>query len=135
MPRWYWWGLATGWIALGVVTDLRYTWLTAGATLAFGAIHSAVAQRVTAGRHRSTQLSVRAEVVGRHAQLLIFAGLVGLALVTIGGALAASADGARHPVTIASIVVALLILLGGPRLIAIIRRGAAASSTSQSPPA
>lgn len=102
---------------------------------AIAAIHSAVAQRVTAGRHRSTQLSVRAEVVGRHAQLLIFAGLVGLALVTIGGALAASADGARHPVTIASVVVALLILLGGPRLMAIVRRGAAASSTSQSPPA
>lgn len=129
MPRWYWWGLAAAWVVLGVVTDLRYAGLTVAATIAFGAVHSAVAQRVTGGRHRSDQLSVRADVVGRHAQLLLFAGLVALALVTIGGALAASADGAGHPVTMASIVVALLILLGGPRLMATIRRGAARAPT------
>ncbi len=128
MPRWYWWGLAGGWVALGVVTDLHQTWLTAAATLLFGAVHSAVAQKVTGGRHRSNQLSVRADVVGRHTQLVLFAWLIGLACVTIGGALAASADGAGHPVTMASIVVALLILLGGPRLMATVRRWAVASS-------
>ncbi len=122
MPAWYWWGLALGWVALGIVTDLGSAWLTVTATLAFGATHSAVAQQVSAGRRRTGHLSVRADVVGRHAQLLVFAGLVLLAGVTVGGALAVSADGARHPVTIASIVVALLILAGGPRLMALIRR-------------
>ena len=59
MPRWYWWGLALGWIALGYVTDLEHPWLTAAATLAFGAIHAGVAPRVINGRHRTDQLSVR----------------------------------------------------------------------------
>ena len=43
MPRWYWWGLALGWIGLGFVTDLGHPWVTAAATLAFGAVHSGVA--------------------------------------------------------------------------------------------
>lgn len=60
MPRWYWWGLAIGWVALGVLTDLEHPWLTAVATLVFGAVHASVAPRVLSGRHRSQQLSVRA---------------------------------------------------------------------------
>lgn len=128
LPRWYWWGLAIGWIGLGVITDLRNPWLTGAATLAFGAIHSAVSQRVVSGRHRTNQLSVRAEVAGRHVPLFVFAGLIGLAAITIAGALAASADGAGHPVTIASIFVAALIVLGGPRLTAAVRRRIAHNS-------
>jgi hypothetical protein len=121
MPRWYWWGLAIGWVGLGVLTDLRNPWVTGVATLAFGAIHSSVAQRVWSGRHRTNQLSVRAEVAGRHVPRFVIAGLISLAALTIAGALAASADGARHPVTIASIVVAIIIVLGGPRLMAAVR--------------
>jgi hypothetical protein len=64
MPRWYWWGLALGWIGLGFVTDLGHPWVTAAATLAFGAVHSGVASHVLSGRHRSPQLSVRADVAG-----------------------------------------------------------------------
>jgi hypothetical protein len=130
MPRWYWWGLALGWVGLGIVTDLRNPWITGGATLVFGAVHSSVSQRVLSGRRRTAQLSVRAEVAGRRAPVLVFGGLVGLALVTIAGAVAASADGARHPVTIASVVVAVLILLGGPRVMATVRRLASRSSTA-----
>jgi hypothetical protein len=48
--------------------------------------------------------------------------------VTIAVALAMAADGAGHPVTIASVFVALLILLGGPQLLAWIRRRAARAS-------
>jgi hypothetical protein len=128
MPRWYWWGLALGWIGLGVVTDLRHPWLTLVATLAFGAVHAAVSQLVIGGRHRTPQLSVRADVAGRYAPLLVLAGLGGLAALTVVAAVAASADDARHPVTMASVVVAVLILLGGPRLMAAVRRRAARSS-------
>jgi hypothetical protein len=41
------------------------------------------------------------------------------------GALAAGADGAGHPTTVASIVVAVMIVLGGPQLLAVVRRKAA----------
>jgi hypothetical protein len=125
LPRWYWWGLAVGWIGLGYVTDLKHPWITAAATLAFGAVHSAVAPRVVSGRHRTPQLSVSAELAGYRTPGLVLGGLLALAGVTVAGALAASADGADHPVTIASMFVAVIIVLGGPQLLASVRRRAA----------
>ncbi len=122
LPQWYWWGLALGWIALGLITDLKHAWVTAAATLVFGAAQAAVASRVASGRHRTQRVSVRAEVAGHQTALLVFAGLVALACLTIAGSLAVSADGARHPVTIASTFVAVMIVLGGPRLPASVRR-------------
>jgi hypothetical protein len=44
--------------------------------------------------------------------------------VTIAASLAVSADGAGHPVTIASSFVAVIIVLGGPQLLASVRRRA-----------
>ncbi len=124
MPSWYWLGLALGWVGVGVVADLGHPWLTLGATSVFGAIHASVSGLVIGGRHRTTKLSVHADVAGRHTPLLVFTGLIGLALVTIAGALAVSADDARHPATIASILVAVMILLGGPQLMTLVRRRA-----------
>jgi hypothetical protein len=43
MPRWYWWGLAAGWVGLGILAELDQPWLTLGVTLCFGAVHAAVA--------------------------------------------------------------------------------------------
>ncbi len=127
LPTWYWWGLALGWIGLGVIADLKHPWLTAAATLVFGAVHSAVAPRVASGRHRTNRVSVRADVVGRRTAELVVGSVAALAVVTVAAAQAASADGAGHPVTMASVLVAVIILLGGPRLLAAIRRRAAAA--------
>jgi hypothetical protein len=128
MPRWYWWGLALGWIGIGLATDVNNPWLTTAATLAFGAVHASVAHVAIGGRHRTTQLSVHPDVAGRHTPLLVIAALIGLALVTIAATLAASADGARHPTTMASILIATLIVLGGPRCMAAVRRRAVRST-------
>lgn len=125
LPRWYWWGLALGWVALGFITDLKHAWLTAAATLVFGAVHAAVAPRVATGRHRTDRVSVSAEVAPRRTFQLVIGGLIALACVTIAGSLAVSADGALHPVTIASMFVAVVIVLGGPHLLASVRRQAA----------
>ena len=65
LPAWYWWGLALGWIVLGVIADLNHPWVTSAATLAFGAVHSTVAPRVVSGRNRTSQLSVRRELAGK----------------------------------------------------------------------
>src|SRR5579862_3382021 len=99
LPAWYWWGLALGWIALGVITDLKHAWLTTVATLVFGAVHSTVAPRVVDGRHGSERVRVGRDVVGNQVSRLVLGGLVALALVTIAAAVTAGADGARHPVT------------------------------------
>src|SRR5690348_14784160 len=66
LPRWYWWGLALGWVALGFVIDLKHAWLIAAATFLFGAVHASVAARAASGRRRTQHLSVRAEVAGGH---------------------------------------------------------------------
>jgi hypothetical protein len=125
LPRWYWWGLALGWVALGLITDLKHTWVTAAATLVFGAVHAAVAPRVASGRHRTERVSVSAELAPRRTFPLVIGGLIALACLTIAGSLAASADGARDPVTIASLFVAVMIVPGGPHLLASVRRRAA----------
>ena len=121
MPRWYWWGLAACWIALGFVNDVANAWIVAVATVTFGAVHSAVSQRLLAGRRRTSGLKVRADVAGRHAPVIVFGFLVALAGVTVAAGFAAYADGAEHPGTMASILVAVMILLGGPRVMAAIR--------------
>ena len=122
LPAWYWWGLALGWIVLGVITDLKHGWLTAVATLVFGAVHSTVAPHVVDGRHGSERLRVGRDVVGQQVSRLVLAGLVGLAGLTIAASIAAGADGARHPVTMASVLVAVILVLGGPRLLVHARR-------------
>jgi hypothetical protein len=124
MPSWYWWGLAVCWIGLGVSSDVADQWVTAAATFAFGALHSTVSQRLLAGRRRTNDVTVRADVAGRRAPVLVFGSLIALAGLTVAAGFAASADGAEHPATMAGVLAAVAILLGGPRLMAVIRAGA-----------
>jgi 4-hydroxybenzoate polyprenyltransferase len=128
LPRWYWWGLALGWIALGVITDLKNPWATGAATLMFGAVHASVAARAASGRRRTQRLSVRAQLVGRDTARIVVGIVAALGGLTVALALAAHADGARHPVTIASVFIATIILLGRPQLIAAVRQRAARTS-------
>jgi hypothetical protein len=125
VPRWYWWGLAGGWVVLGVLADVGNPWASAVATLAFGAAHASVAHYALSGRHRSRQLSVHRDMVDRRTPALVMACLVGLAAVTTALGFVANADGADHPGTIASVVVAVAVLCGGPTLMAAVRRRAA----------
>ncbi|GAA3529495.1 hypothetical protein GCM10022234_28460 [Aeromicrobium panaciterrae] len=122
LPRWYWWGLAIAWILLGVATDVGNVWITSAATLLFGALHAAVASRLFSGRHKSSQLSVRASTVGRRLPLILFASILLLAAASIVVGFAVDADGAEHASTIAACFAATAILCGGPTLMASIRR-------------
>jgi hypothetical protein len=125
VPWWYWWTLAGAWLALGVLADLSLPVVSAGVTVAFGAVHSTIAPRVLSGQHRSRRLSVRRELVDRRLPLYVFASLVALVAITVGVALAVDADGARHPSIIASAFVAVIVVIGGPRLTASVRRRSA----------
>jgi hypothetical protein len=125
VPAWYWVSVAAGWIALGVLADLDHPVVTALATLAFGAVHSAVAPRVVNGRHRSRRMSVRAEVAGPRLAPVVLGGLVALVALDVAAALALNADGTRHPSIAAAVLVAVVIVLGGPLLLAAARRRAA----------
>ena len=124
MPRWYWLGLASGWIGIGIIADLGPAWLLAGATLLFGAAHAALAHNVLSGRRRSGSLSVRAELAGTHVSALLITFLVALVALTIAAALLIDADGANHPATIAGVMAGIAVALGGPELMAAVRRRA-----------
>ncbi|HEY7042733.1 MAG TPA: hypothetical protein VH419_03600 [Nocardioidaceae bacterium] len=131
IPRWYWWGLAAGWVCLGLAADFANAWVGLVLTFAFGAANAVVAQRAVSGRRRTGQLSVRADVVGRHLPALVLAAVAGLGLVTSVAGWLLWADGAQHPATIASVIVAVVILLGGPHVNAWARRRAARSRSFQ----
>ncbi len=124
MPEWYWWCLAIGWIVVGVAADSGNVWVTGGATFLFGMLHSVLYGRVAGGRHRTERLRVSAGTVGRRASLVVLGSLVGLGALTTAAGLLAGSDGARHPATMASVLVAVIILLGGPRLMAAVRASA-----------
>ena len=125
MPRWYWPGLAAGWLAMGVVTDVGPGWLAWAAAPVFGAVHAAVAHDVLSGRRRTRQLSVRAELAGTHLPSLVIGFLLGLVGVTVAAGLLIDADGAGHPAIIASIIAAVAVACGGPQLMAAVRLRAA----------
>jgi hypothetical protein len=122
MPWWYWWGLAACWVALGVLADLHAAWwLVSAATLAVGAGHSYVFQRLVAGRRQTGDVKVSADVAGRNLQLLVIGFLLALVGVTVAVALGLAADGTEHPSIWACSFVAIVLLLGGPRVMARIR--------------
>lgn len=124
MPPWYWLGLAVGWVAVGVIVDLGNPWVTALATLAFGAVHAAVAPRVLSGRRRSQRMSVHRDLVSRRVPALVLGFVVAMGAATTGVSFLIHADGAEHPGTIASTIVALAVLSGGPALMKAVRRRA-----------
>jgi hypothetical protein len=124
VPAVYWWAVAGGWVVLGIITDTGNAIAGLVATLLFGAVHAAFAPRLLTGRHRTGELSVRADLVGRRLPALLLAGLLVMAGVTVAASLLVQADGAGHPVTIASVIVGLIILAGGPALVAAVRRRA-----------
>ena len=82
MPQWYWWGLAAGWIVLGVLNDVANAWVIAVATITFGAVHSAVSQRLLGSRRRTAGVKVRADVAGRRVPVIMLV-LIALAGVTV----------------------------------------------------
>jgi hypothetical protein len=86
---------------------------------------------VISGRHASSDLSVRATLAPPHLARIVIGGLIALGALTVGLALLARADGAEHPVTIASVLVAMIIVLGGPLLLSSARQRAARSAVAQ----
>lgn len=117
LPRWYWWLLAAGWVAIGVIGDIGPQWLVIGATVGFGVVHSAIASRRLSGRRRTDRMQVSADTVGHRIPLVVIGMLFALVAVTIAAAVALHADGARHPGIAAAVFVAAIVGLGGPEIL------------------
>ena len=124
VPVWYWWAVAAGWIGIGFAAQFGNAWVLSGATLAFGALHSSIANWVVGGRQRTSQLRIRSEVAGHFTPIIVLATLCVFVVVTIGGALIAHAAGLDQPVLVASLAVAMLIVIVGPLVMRGVRRHA-----------
>jgi|SRR5579863_4174493 len=122
VPEWYWLFLAVGWVGIGAVAQWGPAWATSVATLLFGAAHATIAPRVISGRHGSSQLSVRSDLVSRRMPAMILGFVAVMAGLTVAFALLLNADGARHAGFAAGVIVGMLVFVGGPSLVAVIRR-------------
>jgi hypothetical protein len=122
LPRGYWWAMAGGWIALGVLGSETPAWLATTATVCFSAGHSVLASRLLDGRRRSSRLQVSASVAGGRTPLVVVGMLLGLIAVTVLAALALDADGAGHAGIWASVLVAAIVGCGGPEILQVLRR-------------
>jgi hypothetical protein len=129
VPWWYWFGLAGGWIGLGLIGQFGPAWAAVAGTLLFGAGHAAVAPRVITGRRGSQHLSIRPEVVSRRIPQLVIGFVIAMIGVTVGIALLLHASGASYSGVWACAVVAVLVLIGGPALMTSIRRRAGRALT------
>ncbi|RMI31391.1 hypothetical protein [Nocardia stercoris] len=121
LPRWYWWVLAVGWIGIGLIGVFGLAWLTAIATLVFGAVHSYIASKLLNGRRRTSQLQVSAEVAGTRIPIVVIGMLLVLVALTVAAAFALGADGARHPGVGAAVLVAAIVGFGGPEILRVLR--------------
>ena len=122
LPRAYWWGMAAGWVALGVIGDVAPAWVVTVATVAFGVGHSTIASRLLDGRRRTRQVRVRADVASRRLPVVVVGMLVALVAVTVGISLLLDGDGAVHAQIWAAGMIALTIGFGGPEILAFLRR-------------
>jgi hypothetical protein len=126
LPRGYWWAMAAGWLALGVIGDLGPAWLVTGSTILFGVGHSTLASRLLDGRRRTGRLQVSAAVAGRRTPVIVVGMLLALVGVTVGAGFALQADGARHPGIWAALLVAAVVGFGGPEILRVLRSRARA---------
>ncbi|MFE9390113.1 hypothetical protein [Streptomyces sp. NPDC006784] len=117
LPRIYWWGMAAGWLALGLIDQFGPAWLTVVATVGFGMGHSAFAARLLSGRRRTGRLQVSAAVAGRRVPFVVVGMLLGLVGVTILASMALKADGTGHPAVWSAALTALVTGFGGPEIL------------------
>lgn len=122
LPRIYWWGMAAGWLGLGVLGDLGPAWLLTTATVLFGAAHSTLASWLLDGRSRTSGVRVSSVVAGRWVPVVVVGMLLGFVALTIGLALLLDADHAGHPQIWTAAMVAAVIGFGGPEILAWLRR-------------
>jgi 4-hydroxybenzoate polyprenyltransferase len=122
LPRTYWWGMAAGWVAFGVLADRAPAWLLIVATVLFGVGHSILASRLLDGRRRTGQVRPSRAAAGRRTPIVVVAMLLGLVATTVGAALALDADGAAHPSIWAALLVGSVVGFGGQEILRALRR-------------
>lgn len=122
LPRRYWWGMAAGWVVLGLLADFTPSWVTTVATIAFSFGHAILAPRLLDGRHRTSTVQPSRASTSRKIPLIVIAILLVMVALTIATGFALDADGATHSASWAALIVGAVVGFGGPEIFAAARR-------------
>jgi hypothetical protein len=124
LPVQYWWGLAAGWLMLGVLATFTPWWLAAVGTILFGAGHAVLASQFLSGRRRTSRIQVSHEVTGVKNAIMVVGILLILVALTISFALVLDAQDVGMPALWSALVVAVITGVGGPEILKTVRRWA-----------
>lgn len=115
IPRWYWWAIGAGMVAIGAAADTRRPVVLAVVIPIAALCVAALTVAVILGAGRGARIKSD-EMLGERGALLIISFVFLIDGLTIGGAFGLRALGAPDPATIATAVGALLLILRGPAL-------------------
>lgn len=124
LPIQYWWGMAAGWLVLGVLATFTPWWLAAAGTILFGAGHAALASQLLSGRRRTSRLQVSREVTGAKNSIMVVGILLILVALTISFALILDAQDVGMPALWSALIVAVMTGVGGPEILKTVRKWA-----------
>jgi hypothetical protein len=113
IPNWYWWVIAAGMVALGVVVDWRQPVAIAVTAAVFGVGVVAASLWVGTGAHRA---QVHSDLLGPAGALLIVRFVAVVVIGSLAVAFVLAALGFSHAATVGMVVGGLALVIGGPRL-------------------
>ena len=119
VPRWYWWLVGLGMVAVGASADTARTTLIVVVAVAYALTVAAASVWFIGGRR---QARVHPELLGQPGALAI----VAFVWLVVGGSLGLAFGlrslGFGYPATAATVVGGLAVIVGGPALMAVLRR-------------
>jgi hypothetical protein len=120
IPVWYWWVIAVGTVALGVVVDGRRPTVIAVTAVLFAVSTAALTLWVILGAGSGAQVSKHLLGASGPASIVLFVGIVVLAGLAVAFSL--QARGTSHPATVATAVTAVCLVVGGPILMRLLHQ-------------
>jgi hypothetical protein len=119
VPRWFWWMVGVGMVAVGAVADTGQTRYIVAAAFTYALLVAAVSVWFIAGRARAR---VHSELLGAQAAVAILAFVYVVVGLSLAVAFRLKAGHVAHPGTFGTLVGAVLVIAGGPMLMSVLRR-------------
>jgi hypothetical protein len=120
VPRWYWFVIAIGMVAVGAAADTGQRGYIAGTAFTYAVVVAGLSLWIMLG---ATRAKLSSELVGAQGAVAIVAFVYVVVGISLGIAFGLKAWGFSHPATAGTVAGGILIVLGGPVLIALLRRG------------
>jgi hypothetical protein len=127
VPRWYWWLVGVGMVAVGAVADTGQTSFVVAAAFTYALVVAAVSVWFIAGRSRAR---VHSDLLGGRGAVAIMAFIYVVVGLSLAVAFGLRAGHVTHPGTFGTLAGAVLVVIGGPLLMSVLRRLMLANRTT-----